>query len=1629
MDAENVSLMTRSTLLADSSRAMLVCFLLILLLSLPVSAQTKKQGGAKPGRVQVFRHHVIFLLDASASIPVRPGSEEQYLSVIRNDLPALLSDAAKNGFGISIYDQSQDLSSVFAFGLSQQRPVFSPSTEYGFMRRLWFQEKGKTYDDIVRVAPAFNQHWTAINSAFIQSVRKARWEAEQLGVLDRAFDRTFIVVITDGRSNTSRDSLDEIQNIYGAAVTESDLGPGELQSDFRAAQSYYGQLTNLFALSPSDPDNPVMSTGSFEVGNYKVFIRELRPQKLVNLGDLLEKGPDQETELSRRANRRYVGTLTVIPHQADSQKEISYELVDIKYRLPGQTDYRTATPSSQPFVQEVNVSGDKIDDATADFQLSFVRRDPIYGQSVQVFKQQIRFRREPTKYVLWVIPITDLLMSLHPSAMTQDQIQVLDSLLIGAAFVFLLYMLLVPPPRAEMELVDGSKNPFEVTFKRAGQESGQLLLLRSLRFKNTALRRIFGRALPRLAERPFDIELKIQSEFPSSVVLATDPVVGIGKDMLQEHSLTKQTQGSETALQFSPDGLADYVGANTDPVKCELTVYAFQRGRRFRIVPFSRKLEPQKHTYYVKFKQEEPDMKLSLEPHLEEKYTGTTETTPFSEKKELAGDIKWPHARGRRDQENADPEFYLQIWNAATHHCSTSGFAKLSIVVYRVDRKGETVALLLDAPYRDVIQVDPHKEAVKIPVWMPYEELPPPASSNGDDYIVEATLTAVEGQPWGSQKIKYGVRVGPDERTTALSFRVGTSDESAGNELRWQSFGSPANGQVLSVTASKRVLWNIGRVKEKDVFARIAIDNVARLGEGAVTMKLKPQAEVRIHPSSDPGSEPEYTDAKKHKNKIVSVGSHPVGSTVEWRIENESTTRPVFLNLQFQPDEIVSMQRRPPYFDYVCYLPFECTLHTKGQPDQSFVFNLEVNFCVQRYAGEYALAVDFGTSAVVAAFEQDEQKILNRYKDVSYATENLQRRYRDLVKDWQHSPERDLRDAFDYETADPNMERDTVFIPSALMMRGDKEIGEADFVTLPVSLTQMSQAWDRTIYYLKGLILRGDQYLEYRQVEGIRPFRWKDKAHGVRLATQDPIPVDEIIRSAYRNLLDGYVKPLLKKDNKEDYFERLIVSHPNNFTVSHIHRITKILTETFPELRIALLSESNAVAIYCAFNSTRFFRKPPQPGESRHLLVYDIGAGTADLTYTRLTWGSVEGASVLKEMRILFKAGVPVAGNRLDACLARILDEKIKSFVGPLRDQNIGFEYDGRIVDPDVGTFNPTLYAARMLIIKKILHDLKVEISEHEKPLYQVPVPAAQAMRKRILNVTKLDATQYQNDELLVKKLAEFGISYIRDHSVGIPLTRVELFEHREVAHWLSQITSELTENLKGALDVLGLKPEVDTLIVSGRTSQFPPLREQLFKAIKETLGLEASAYYAPRLEHNENKEAVVLGSLMHMIASDRNLRVIDRNVWAKYGVIYNDGTKRRFQEFFSYASEILPGDEEIEVDGMRVVFFNRTMVITRAHGPIEIAATSCHDPDAALRDFQTYLDRFQVLHTFGNRQLGPAGKVKIKISNNRDDTITVVLDPDRFPKTINVSGYRQDAHMVQLEWPYQPLTSRTALH
>jgi hypothetical protein len=254
---------------------------------------------------------------------------------------------------------------------------------------------------------------------------------------------------------------------------------------------------------------------------------------------------------------------------------------------------------------------------------------------------------------------------------------------------------------------------------------------------------------------------------------------------------------------------------------------------------------------------------------------------------------------------------------------------------------------------------------------------------------------------------------------------------------------------------------------------------------------------------------------------------------------------------------------------------------------------------------------------------------------------------------------------------------------------------------------------------------------------------------------------------------------------------------------------------------------------------------------------------------------------------------------------------------------------------------------------------------------------------------------------------------------VGIPISRQELFESPEVVGWLNQVTEEIIRDLSGALSTLGVEQRIDTLLLSGRTAELPVLRSRLMESLRRYLNLDDASCKSPQLSSNEKKEAVALGLLLYGIHHTQDLRVVDQNVWAKYGLIYETGIGPRFQRFFGYDTPPEATDETIDEHGLITTLFRRTHEINRSGGPVQIAATFSSNPDVDLRSGR---DKFIPIFTLGQADVGLPGKVRIKMSNERDNQITVVVNPGQDETEISVPGHRENGYLAQLEWPYQPL-------
>lgn len=153
--------------------------------------------------------------------------------------------------------------------------------------------------------------------------------------------------------------------------------------------------------------------------------------------------------------------------------------------------------------------------------------------------------------------------------------------------------------------------------------------------------------------------------------------------------------------------------------------------------------------------------------------------------------------------------------------------------------------------------------------------------------------------------------------------------------------------------------------------------------------------------------------------------------------------------------------------------------------------------------------------------------------------------------------------------------------------------------------------------------------------------------------------ISTIFKEAYAELFRYFILP----ETNGKSINKLVLTYPNTYTPVHLKVLENIARETFPSVRdgfLRFVSESDAVAAYYLQNWDSYNGVAEhQITDTETVLVYDMGAGTLDLTLFRKTLGK----NGKIEVNILGKIGTGKAGNYLDYLISEIIAEKVPGAV------------------------------------------------------------------------------------------------------------------------------------------------------------------------------------------------------------------------------------------------------------------------------------------------------------------------------------------------------------------------------
>lgn len=535
-------------------------------------------------------------------------------------------------------------------------------------------------------------------------------------------------------------------------------------------------------------------------------------------------------------------------------------------------------------------------------------------------------------------------------------------------------------------------------------------------------------------------------------------------------------------------------------------------------------------------------------------------------------------------------------------------------------------------------------------------------------------------------------------------------------------------------------------------------------------------------------------------------------------------------------------------------------------------YDASLLFEIEKDPGSEWLCVDYGTSATVAIFGDGTQTDMQLL--------NLDERNKDLLLDLK---------AF-FQT--PRFEEGTKFLSSNLMLRENGIVGSSEFKNSIVWLSPSEPLFNSTHYtlpYMKALV----GYKDFPNSEKFASFKYKLNSSGNNTTYGiNPIDVDTVFKATYKSLFLDYIKPAIGYGK---IINKLVLTVPNTYTPHHIKCLREIVQAEIPTLRkdyIWFVSESDAIAYYYLnrWNRLNLDRNNDFTDREEHVLVYDMGAGTLDLTYLSINRQSNNETKV----KMISKIGLNKAGDYLDYILAKAL---VKT--------------------------HPNLFPEAIL-----------------EPTNDVNLRRLAGLLKRFIKVRLKRCLFDDVNEICFEawngetlQLKDGNTVDFKDQKLNLQLVRTD----EEVKAFICECTDVLFDNF---IKINDLKPEsspIDTLLMTGRGVQFGPISACLKKRISKWN--KGDRCYVIDIKGDDLKTVVVQGAMYYATLYGNDGSIINlenRNIYASYGVIYvNAQGHTRYQELINASTEPIgvTTQQTAQCNGIQIYSYD-----TKVHSADEFA-------------------------------------------------------------------------------------------
>lgn len=500
------------------------------------------------------------------------------------------------------------------------------------------------------------------------------------------------------------------------------------------------------------------------------------------------------------------------------------------------------------------------------------------------------------------------------------------------------------------------------------------------------------------------------------------------------------------------------------------------------------------------------------------------------------------------------------------------------------------------------------------------------------------------------------------------------------------------------------------------------------------------------------------------------------------------TYRPRYISsIKVDGETAYSAQLKFPY-------SFKYVIDKDGAADLKFVeAKGVVNFKVAQIASEEWLCVDFGSSAVVGAYgagmsDEAGAAVDNIIKLKPRKEKCLLKCFPNLNDAAQKIRRTDVSESSDYLITSATS-IDGVDIKESMTAKYTPDEFGKHAVCFSPSTGMQKQNIKHVMPCLKTLM--GHEKLPANVIPD-----------DLRQQGLEEVEVNHMFEAVYRQLFGCFL------GEEAASAQKLIMSVPNTYSPIHLDILKNIAKGCMPNLRpdyTNFISESDAVACYYLANQLTFCNNSdirPSELDNSNVLVYDMGAGTLDLTYFRQS-------KVDNRVKVSIdgKMGVSKAGSYLDYVLAEIVVDLI---VKSLDDQQY---YDELHLDGADGaaTFKSELLGLLSIDLTPDKYALALQLKNYVQTM------------KRLLN----SPDEQLPTDVGLRLLGQSVDSILKSYTIR------DVLSHIKFVGFLKETTVDIFKHFVSLFGNDGKTLKIDVVIFSGRMTGIPSLRNAVKDALR----------------------------------------------------------------------------------------------------------------------------------------------------------------------------------------------------